>query len=90
MEFDREKLVRIVNAAEQQPDWKAAVEANGVSWRTAYNWIRRPDEQPRRRGGAICTFVCDGIVIKMVEYVDANPQATLVKIKHMLNHDFNT
>lgn len=71
---------RIIKAAENDQDWKAVAEAHGIPIQTAYGWIRRSDEQRKKRGGRRFTKVCEEHVQMMIECVQENPLITLHEI----------
>ena len=52
-EVTQDAKKHIISAAENGDDWRAVAKANGVPTATAYGWIRRSDEPPKRRGGAM-------------------------------------
>ncbi|KAF0305585.1 hypothetical protein FJT64_022776 [Amphibalanus amphitrite] len=84
----RDAQERVVAVFNEGGDWKAAATANGIPVRTAYGYITRPEEQlPRPRGGATKKKVTQGMVDKMVTYVEENPLISLVEIGRNLRQD---
>lgn len=71
---------RIIKAAENDQDWKAVAEANGIPIQTAYGWIRRAGEQSKRRGGRRFSKVREEHIERMIEYVQEDPLITLQEI----------
>ena len=62
--------------------------ANGVAVKTAYSYIRKPEEDaPRPRGGATYKKVTSNHVKKLVEYVEENPQVSLKEMAGKLKED---
>ncbi|XP_043210907.1 uncharacterized protein LOC122375515 [Amphibalanus amphitrite] len=84
----RDAQERVVAVFNEGGDWKAAATANGIPVRTAYGYITRPEGQlPRPRGGATKKKVTQGMVDKMVTYVEENPLISLVEIGRNLRQD---
>lgn len=74
----------ILKAAENDENWKAVAEANGIPIQTAYGWIRRSGEQRKKRGGRRFTKVGEEHVEMMIEYVREDPLITLQEISAKL------
>lgn len=79
--FKNDTKLRIIAVAEKDSDWKAAARANGVPIATAYGWLCRADEPPRKRGGYRKPKLTNYDVEKMLTYVERNPLITLTEIK---------
>jgi len=78
---DNDKRLCIVAAAEKQLNWKGVATVNGVPWSTAYNRIRKPDQDFKQRGGARHLKTTETVGQLMMKLVEENPEKTLETIK---------
>ena len=82
---DIEKRRRVIKAAENFQDWRSVAAANGVSYHTAYNWIRRGNEVQPMRGSVTMRKVSDETVEKMISYVEEDAIIILKMISEKLH-----
>lgn len=82
-----EEKARILAIADGGGDWRAAANANGVNTSTAYGWICKMEESPKRRGGSRRRKIEEAHVEKMLAYLEENPQLTLKEIASKLRAD---
>ena len=68
-------------------DWREVAAANGVSFNTAYGWIRRSDEPPKRRGGGRYRKITEYHVDKLFSYLKEKPKMTLKELSEKLKDD---
>lgn len=84
----RAEKTRVLAAAEDEDgsgDWRSAALANGVSRATAYGWLRRQGQSPKKRGGARHRKMTDQHLNQLLGYVEANPLITLKEMADKLH-----
>ena len=72
---------RVLAAAQNgSGDWRAVAAANGVSASTAYGWLRRTEDAPRKRGGARYKKLSEEHIDTLLSYLEENPLLSLKEL----------
>lgn len=85
-----EEKARVLAAYDGSGDWRAVAKANGVSTNTAYGWIRRSADAPKRRGGVRMKKLDVHLEDTLLGYLEENPQLTLKELARKLRDEVGT
>ena len=72
---------RIIATAKKDCDWKLVASANGVPIATAYGWLLRSEDKPKKKGGYRPKKLSPDDVEFMLHLVEKTPTITLLEIK---------
>ena len=84
---ERSRVLAAAAADNGSGDWRAVALANGVSPSTAYGWLMKDGQPPKKRGGARQRKVTQEHLNQILGYVEANPLITLKEMSNKLFAD---
>ncbi len=78
---------RVLKAAEDGLDWQAVASANGISYRTAYGWLRGGGQPLKPRGGDTQSKLTSAQIDVIVSWLEENPQLNLRSIRNRIEYE---
>jgi transposase len=79
---------RIVAAHKNNEDWKSTARTLGINVQTAYRWLLKDQELPKKKGGSISRKSPE-IMRLLTTTIENNASATLGDMKSLIMRDFN-
>lgn len=79
---------RIVKAHEEGRDWRTIASALGVNTRTAYEWLKKEQPLPKKKGGNASAKKTPVLEDAIVRWVEEDCTLTLKNICNRLNAEF--
>ncbi|XP_022902532.1 uncharacterized protein [Onthophagus taurus] len=82
---DRE---RIIKAHEEGKDWRATATALGVNVRTAYEWLKKDQSLPKKKGGNASSKKTAAISDALVRWIEEDSTITLKGLCDHVSNEF--
>ncbi|KAF0726773.1 hypothetical protein AaE_009572 [Aphanomyces astaci] len=73
--------LRVVEAFQNDEDWKAVASTNGIKQSTARNWLYQESPTPKQRGGYRPCLLTSAMVDTIQGWVESGPHMTLQEVK---------
>ena len=84
---DRKRLKRVVDAFNNEEDWKSLCKTLGINVKTASTWFEKK-EIPIKKGGKISKKSPE-IIASLLAKIEENASTTLLELKTLVFCDFN-
>ena len=78
---------RIIEAHNEDREWRELCKNLGVNVRTAYDWIKNEQEKPKNKGGSK-TKKTEEMITIIVDRIQNEPSVTLVQLASLINERF--
>ena len=79
---------RVINEAENSGDWKMMAQANGIAYKTAFNWVNSGRVEKLPRGGDHRSKLSEEHVAALIRLIENEPQITLREMCVRLERNF--
>ena len=78
---------RIIEAHNEDRDWRELCRNLGENVRPAYDWIKNEQEKPKNKGGSKTTKTEEMITV-IVDRIENEPSVTPVQLASLINEQF--